>query len=207
MTLVLEVDQHFPQPGIVEHAIEYLKETNGLIVYPTDTVYGVGCDIYDTRAFAKLEKIKGVRGKKGVQEKNFSLLFKNISQLKEYGDITRSQEKILREYLPGPFTFIIKASKKTPSYLVSKKGTIGVRIPRNRLCKALVKELGKPLITTSFNFSGEPVVTNPSKASKKLIASVSVLLDADELGSIASTVIDITGEKPHIIRQGVGIFK
>lgn len=206
MTLILEVDQHFPQPGIVEHAIEHLKDTHGLIVYPTDTVYGVGCDIHDVVAFKKLEKIKGVRGKNS-NGKNYSILVKDFAQLKKYTIITPSQEKILKEYLPGPFTFILKASPHVPKYLVSQKGTLGVRIPRNRLCKALIKELKNPLITTSFNFTGEPVVTNPAKAPKKLIASVDVLLDADELGATSSTVVDLAQKKPIILRQGVGVFK
>jgi tRNA threonylcarbamoyl adenosine modification protein (Sua5/YciO/YrdC/YwlC family) len=197
--VILEVDSHFPQPGIVEHAIEILKESNGLIAYPTDTIYGLGCDAHNPKAVDALIKLKGDR-----TGKNFSILVDTLTMLEKYAVINDAQRKILKEHLPGPFTFVLHASKKTPAYLVSEKGTIGIRIPRNRLCRALVKELGKPLITTSLNFSGKPVVTDPEKMPKKLKEGIAVILDAEKIEGLGSTVVDLTGKKPKILRKGQG---
>ncbi len=206
MTLILEVDQHFPQPGIVEHALEIIKDTHGLIVYPTDTVYGVGCDATDPVALAKLEELRGKRTGSEAQ-KSFSMMVADLKMLERYAALTNEQRAILKEYLPGPFTFILKSSSKAPVALVSAHGTIGIRIPRNRLCKALVKGLKKPLITTSFNLPGEPVVTNPTEAPQALRDAVDVILDAETLATTASTVVDLTQTPPQILRQGAGIFK
>ncbi len=206
MTLILEVDQHFPQPGIVEHALEVITNTHGLIVYPTDTVYGVGCDATDSLALEKLEALRGKRTGSDAQ-KSFSIMVADIQMLERYTDITDEQRAILKEYLPGPFTFILKASSKAPAALVSAHGTIGIRIPRNRLCKALVKGLKKPIITTSFNLPGEPVITNPTKAPQALRDAVDVILDAETLATTASTVVDLTQTPPQILRQGAGQFK
>jgi len=199
MTLVLEVDQHFPQPGVVEHAVEELQKTGGLIVFPTDTIYGVGCDITHINAIEKLNSLKGDRN-----GKNYSILVKDFKQLREYAVITKSQENILKEHLPGPFTFVLKASKKVPKYLISNQGTVGIRIPRNRLCKALITKLKKPLIGTSLNKSREDIVTNPEKIPKKLLKYLDVVLDANVLGATSSTVVDLTTKQPVILRQGVG---
>lgn len=199
--MILEVDQNFPQPGIIEHALEILGEDHGVLVYPTDTVYGLGCNIFDKQAFDKIGKIKN-----RPEEKNYSIIVSDLKMLKQYAIINSTQEKILNKYLPGAFTFILKASKKLPKYLVSEQGTVGIRVPRNRLCIELVKALKKPIITTSFNPSGKDVVTDPSKAPKLLQNKVDVILDAGEIGSISSTIIDLTGKKPAIIRQGLGKF-
>lgn len=199
--MILEVDQNFPQPGIIEHALEILGESHGVLVYPTDTVYGLGCNIFDKQAIEKIDKIKN-----RLEEKNYSIIVSDLKMLKQYAVVNSSQEKILNKYLPGLFTFILKASKKLPKHLISEKGTVAIRIPRNRLCIELVKALKKPIITTSFNPSGEGVVTDPSKAPKPLQNKIDVILDAGELGSIGSTIINLTGKKPVIIRQGLGNF-
>lgn len=198
--MILEIDSHFPQPGIIEHAIEIIKETHGLIVYPTDTVYGLGCDIKDKLAVEKLIKLKGRE-----TSKQFSILVKDLKQLKEYALVNKAQDKILTEYLPGAFTFILKASRKVPEYLLTGEA-VGIRIPRSRLCKALVEELGHPIITTSLNLSGEPVITDPQEIPAELAGQIDVILDADVLGSEPSTVVDLSGDSPKILRQGKGKF-
>lgn len=199
--MILEVDPNFPQPGIIEHALEILDENHGVLVYPTDTIYGLGCNIFDKQAVEKVSKIKN-----RPSEKNYSIIVSDLKMLKQYAIVNSTQEKVLIKHLPGAFTFILMASKKLPRYLVSEQGTVGIRIPRNRLCTELVKALKKPIITTSFNNSGEGVVTDPSKESKLLQNKIDVILDAGELGDIGSTIVDLTGKKPTVIRQGLGKF-
>lgn len=200
--MILEVDQQFPQPGIVEHAIEVIKERHGLIVYPTDTIYGLGCDIRDKAAIDKLNSLK-----QRPDSKNYSIMCKDVAQIHKYAKVSTVQDKILTEFLPGAFTFILNASENVPTSLISENGTIGVRVPRNRLCRALIKELGRPLITTSFNLSDQPVFTNIESVSKEILEQIDVVLDADTLGTESSTIVDLTGPEPKIIRQGKGIFK
>lgn len=199
--MILEVDPNFPQPGIIEHALEIIDENHGVLVYPTDTIYGLGCNIFDKLAVDKITKIKG-----RTEGKNYSIVVSDLKMLKQYTIVNASQEKILIKYLPGAYTFILKASKKLPRYLISKEGTIGVRIPRNRLSVELVKALKKPIISTSFNESGKDPINDPSKAVKSLQNKVDVILDAGEIGNIGSTVVDLTSKKPIIIRQGLGKF-
>jgi tRNA threonylcarbamoyl adenosine modification protein (Sua5/YciO/YrdC/YwlC family) len=199
--MLLEVDLHFPQPGIVEHAIEVIKERHGLIVFPTDTIYGIGCDIKDTVAIAKLDAFK-----QRSDSKNYSIIVKDLAQLNQYTKVDEKQAKVLKEFLPGAFTLILKASEKVPTYLLGPNGTIGIRLPRNRLCRALVKELGRPLITTSFNLSGQEVYTDPELVPEEILNQIDVVLDAENLGTKPSTLIDLTGDEPVILRQGKGIF-
>jgi len=200
--MILEVDQNFPQPGIIEHALELIKEGHGIFVYPTDTIYGLGCDIFDKRAFEKL-----VMAKNRPQDKKFSIIVSDLKMLRQYAVITKKQETLLKKYLPGPVTFILKASDKLPKYLTNEFGTVGIRIPRNRLSIELVKALNHPIITTSFNLGGAPVITDPSKTPKVLQKLIDVILDAGEIGDLGSTIVDLTGKKPIILREGQGKFK
>jgi len=201
MSLVLEIDQNFPQPGIVEHLVEVVNGNHGVFIYPTDTIYGLGCSIKDEVA---IEKIKNIKKREG--SKSFSVLFKDVTQIKKYALVNKEIEKTLNKYLPGPFTFILKAKKGAPNYLLGPNKTIGVRIPQNKLCLAIVKSIKSPIITTSVNLSGLPPLTNPTNITQSLKKEIDIILDAGELGSKPSTVVDLTQPTPIILRYGSGNF-
>lgn len=202
MATILEVDQNFPQPGIVEHAIELIKDSSGVLVYPTDTIYGLGCDINDKKAISIISEIKN-----RPSSKQYSILVDSLEMLIKYSKVNSSIKKLLSKYLPGPFTFILKASSKVPKNLIAPDGTIAIRIPNNRLCWALVKELKSPIITTSLNISTKEVITNPNNIPSEMLNKITVILDAGDLNNISSTIVNLTVKPYQVVREGKGVFK
>lgn len=174
-------------------------ENDGVIAYPTDTVYGLGADIFNKKAVEKILRIKG-RDKK----KPMSILCSDLSQVAQYAQVSNQAFKVLKEALPGPYTFILPANRKTPHTVIAKNKTVGVRIPESKLAIKVVEKLGVPIVTTSLNVSGEPVVTHPDQLPKEQYNQIDLIIDAGELSQDASTVIDLTGPVPTIIREGKG---
>lgn len=200
--MILEIDKNFPQPGIIEHAVEIITKNNGVFVYPTDTIYGIGAKINDFIAINKINKIKS-RDK----SKNYSIMFKDIKQLQKYITTNPWQLKIIKKHLPGSFTFILKANNNLPNYLKAKDGTIGVRVTKNKTCISLIKALNSPIISTSFNISNKPNITNIKKVNKVFLNKFDVVLNSGILNNIPSTIVDLTKKPPVILRQGIGNFK
>ena len=176
-----------------------------IIIYPTDTVYGIGCDIHNSKAVERIARIKGVKPEKAL----FSFICRDLSHLSEYArQVSNQTFKIMKRNLPGPFTFILNASNKVPKILETKKKTVGIRIPDNKIVNAIVEQLGNPLLSTSVLFDYEMIEysTDPELMHEKYADIVDLVVDGGYGGVDFSTVVDCTGDEPEIIRQGLGIL-
>lgn len=200
--MMIKIYPENPNPKEVNKVVEILRN-GGVIIYPTDTVYGLGCDIYNSKGVERVARIKGVKADKA----DFSFIFSSLSTLSEFTkDINNEIFKILKQYLPGPYTFILKASSKVPKLFKNKKKTIGIRIPDNNIITSIVEELGNPIITTSIHDDDDIIeyTTDPELIHERYENLVDAVVDGGFGKNVASTVIDCTGEQPLMVRQGVG---
>jgi tRNA threonylcarbamoyl adenosine modification protein (Sua5/YciO/YrdC/YwlC family) len=185
----------------LKHIVEILRN-GGLIIYPTDTVYGLGCDITNKSALEKLARLKGVR----LDKANFSFICEDLSNLSDHvAQIETQTFKILKRNLPGPYTFILPGSNSLPG-VFRKKKTVGIRVPDNQIALALVRELGNPIVSTSIKDDDEILeyTTDPSLMFDEWKHQVDVVIDGGFGGNEASTIIDLTGREPFLIREGKG---
>jgi len=200
--MLLKIHPENPGERHLKIILECLKD-GGVIIYPTDTVYGLGCDITKIRAVDRIAQIKGIKRQKA----NFSFICHNLSQLSDFTrPIPNQTFKIMRRALPGPFTFILNANNNVPHFFQSKKKTIGIRIPDHQVPVQIVEKLGNPIMTTSIHNEDEIVdyLTDPELIFDKFQKLVDIVIDSGPSGNIPSTVIDCTGEGLIIVRQGKG---
>lgn len=191
-----------PNQREIENVVKILL-SGGVVIYPTDTMYGIGCDIFSNKAVDKLARIKGVK----LEEANFSIICQDLSQLSHFSKpLDNAIFKLMKRSLPGPYTFIINANNQVPKIFTSKKRTIGIRVPANNVVLEIVKLLGNPLLTTSIEENeDEPEFnTDPELIYEKYSKSVDLLIDGGMGTWGYSTVIDCTGELPVLVRQGLG---
>lgn len=177
----------------------------GIVIYPTDTVYGLGCDIFKSKAIEKIAQIKGIN----VAKANFSFICNDLSQLSDFcKPISNDVFKMMRNNLPGPFTFILNANNNVPKLMQSKKKTVGIRIPDNNIPLEIVKELGHPIMSTSVHDEDEILeyTTDPELIYEKYQQLVDIVIDGGYGDNEASTVIDCTEEEIFLIREGKGIL-
>ena len=170
----------------------------GVIAYPTDTIYGFGCDIYCKEAIERIYKIKK---KKST---GFSFIVHDLKEVAKYAVVPDNAYKMMKRALPGPFTFIFKATKLVPKQLIPNKKTVAIRIPDNKICLEITKLLGNPIISTSINISGEPHFSDPLEIEKQFGDQADLIVDAGILENDPSTVIDFSTDQPIIVRQGKG---
>lgn len=191
-----------PEQDKITKIVNIMRD-GGVVIYPTDTVYGLGCDITNLRAVEKICKIKGINPRKH----NFSMICADLSNISHYTRmISKPVFKMMKKGLPGPFTFILEASSHVPKILHSNKKTIGIRVPSHNVPRMLVEELGHPILTTSINDEDDVVEysTDPELIFEKYQHLVDVVIDGGYGQNIASTVLDCTGENIEIVRQGLG---
>ncbi|HIA35604.1 MAG TPA: threonylcarbamoyl-AMP synthase [Flavobacteriales bacterium] len=203
--MLLGIHPENPNQHEIEKVIQSLKQ-GGVIIYPTDTIYAIGCDIYNQKAIERICLIKGIK----LKNAHFSFICNDLSQLSDFTrNVTTPVYKIMRKALPGAFTFILKANNKVPKLFKSKKKTAGIRIPDNNIARKIVKELGNPLLSTSVHkLDGmDSYPTDPELIHQKYKDLVDITIDGGYGGNEASTVIDCTGLEPEIIREGKGILK
>ncbi|HAP66921.1 MAG TPA: threonylcarbamoyl-AMP synthase [Nitrospinae bacterium] len=195
------INRDFPQPRLIKKVVQILKDGR-VIAYPTDTIYGIGCDIFNKKGIEKIYQIK-----KREKNKPMSFICADLSDISQYAIVSNYAYRIMKRSLPGPYTFILEASSITPKKIMSKKKTVGIRIPDHKICLAVVKELGHPLITTSANISTEEELNNPDDIEDKLGSSLDLIIDEGPLISEPSTIVDLTGDSPIILREGKGEIK
>ncbi len=198
--MLLQIHPDNPQPRLIKQVVESLQR-GGIIIYPTDTVYGLGCDILQHKAVEKICRIKKVDSKKA----QLSFVCSDLSHLSDFTKpFSNSIYRLLKEYLPGPYTFILPASKMVPKILQSKKETIGLRIPANNIAMAIIKELGRPILSASL--PGEIVedYTDPEIMFENYRNEVDFVIDGGIGGIVPSTIVDCTGDEPELIREGLG---
>ncbi|MBN1251907.1 MAG: threonylcarbamoyl-AMP synthase [Bacteroidales bacterium] len=198
--MLIKIYEDNTSRDMIIQVVDVLRR-GGLVIYPTDTVYGLGCDINNHRAIEKLAKIKGIDLKKA----NFSFICYDLSSLAEYSKpIGNNIFKIMKRNLPGPFTFILEASNKVPKILKNKKKTVGIRVPNNNIIREIVKELGNPILTTSIRDDNDVIeyLTDPELIHEKYEEIADIVIDGGYGNTIASTIIDCTNNEIEIIRKG-----
>ncbi|MEH6537291.1 MAG: L-threonylcarbamoyladenylate synthase [Psychroserpens sp.] len=201
MAELIKIYEENPNPKEIAKVVRILKR-GGLIIYPTDTVYGLGCDINNIKALEKIARIKGVK----LEKSNFSFICEDLSNLSDYvKQIDTTTFKILKRALPGPYTFILPGSKSLP-HPFKKKKTVGIRVPDNAIALEIVKQLGNPIISTSIRDEDYVVeyTTDPELIVEKWDKLVDLVIDAGYGGNEASTVIDLSEDEPLIVREGKG---
>ncbi len=181
--------------------VEILRR-GGVIIYPTDTVYAIGCDINNVKAVQRVAALKGVKPEKA----NFSMICRDLSNIALYAKVDNEVFKVMKRNLPGPFTFILKATSKLPNVLMNRRKTIGIRIPDNYIVLSIVEELGNPLLTTSIRDDDEVMeyTTDPELIYERYGKQVDLVVDGGYGRNVASTVIDCVNGDMEIIRQGCG---
>lgn len=201
MAEFIKIYEENPNPKEIQRAVTVLRK-GGLIIYPTDTVYGLGCDITNTKALEKIARIKGIK----LAKANWSFICADLSNLSDYvRQIDTATFKILKRALPGPYTFILPGNSNLPKDFKKKK-TVGIRIPDNTIARALVEELGHPIVSTSILDEDELLeyTTDPELIYEKWENLVDLVIDGGYGGNIGSTIIDLSDGEPEVIREGKG---
>lgn len=200
--MLLKIYPENPNPKAIEEVVEVLRK-GGIIIYPTDTVYGLGCDITNTKAIERICRIRGIKPEKA----NFSFICSDLRHISDYiKPIDNITFRILKKALPGPFTFIFNANNNVPKLLSSKKKTVGIRVPDNSIANEIVRMLGNPILSTSIKDEDELIEysTDPELIHEKYEDTVDLVIDGGYGGNEASTVIDCTNGEFEVIRQGKG---
>lgn len=200
-----------PEPRKINRVVEVLLE-GGVIIYPTDTIYGIGCDLKNKRAVEKLCQIEDLSARQaGIkpQKMNLSFICNDLSHISEYVKrLDTPAFKVLKKLLPGPFTFIFESNSNVPKILGVNKKTVGIRIPDHRIPLAIVKQLGNPLITSSIKDDDEikEYTTDPEEIYEDFKNRVDLIVQGGQGGNVPSTIVDFTGSEPFVTRQGLGEF-
>ncbi|WP_342645499.1 L-threonylcarbamoyladenylate synthase [Mucilaginibacter sp. CSA2-8R] len=200
--MLIKIYPENPNPKAIDQVVQVLKR-GGLIIYPTDTVYGLGCDITNHRAIEAIARIRHIKPEKA----NFSFICHDLSNLADYTkSIDNTTFRVLKKALPGPFTFILNASGKVPKLLSSNKKTVGIRIPDNNIAREIVKQLGNPILSTSIRDEDDILEysTDPELIHEKYQDMVDIVIDGGYGGNVASTVVDVTSGEFEVIREGKG---
>ena len=200
--MLLKIHPDNPSERQLKIVVDCLRR-GGVIIYPSDTVYGLGCDITQIRAVDRVAQIKGIKREKA----NFSFVCSSLSQLSGYAKpIPNHTYKVMRHALPGPFTFILNATSDVPHFFQSKKKTVGIRIPDHKVPIQIVELLGHPIMTTSIHSSDEIIdyQTDPELIYERFHKLVDIVIDSGHCGNIPSTVIDCTGDEMVVVREGKG---
>ena len=199
--MLIKIYPENPNPKEVQRVIDVLQD-GGLIIYPTDTVYAIGCDALNVRAVERICKIKGVN----PQKSNLSIVCYDLSNISEYAKVSNATFKLMKRYLPGPYTFILPTSSELPK-IYKKRKEVGIRVPDNNIVHTIIKELGNPLLTMSARDESDEVVeysTDPELIEEKYDGLVDLVIDGGFGGTIPSTVIDCTTDNFELIREGKG---
>jgi len=199
--MILTIHPQDPQDRLIKKAAEVLR-SGGVIIYPTDTVYGFGCDIFQPKAIERICRIKGI----DPQKANLSFVCSDLSDLSKYAkSISTPQYRFIKNLIPGPFTFILPASKEVPKILKSKKDTIGLRVPDHRITHAIAAELGHPILSSSLPGDMVEEYTDPEYIHDKFEKLVDLVIDGGIGGMEYSTIVNMTEDEPMVTRQGIGV--
>jgi tRNA threonylcarbamoyl adenosine modification protein (Sua5/YciO/YrdC/YwlC family) len=200
--MLIRIYPENPNPKAIDQVVQVLRR-GGLIIYPTDTVYGLGCDITNHRAIEAVARIRNIKPEKA----NFSFICSDLSNLADYTKpIDNAVFRVLKKALPGPFTFILNASGNVPKLLSSNKKTVGIRVPDNDIAREIVKKLGNPILSTSIKDDDDIIEysTDPELIHEKYENLVDLVIDGGYGGNVASTVVDVTSGEFEILREGKG---
>ncbi len=197
---MLKVHPANPQGRHINSAVTVLKD-DGVIIYPTDTVYGIGCSIFAARA---VERVYAIKGQK--RDKPFSFICSDLAHISEYAKVSNVAFRLMKQLIPGPFTFVLPASnlKQLPKSMISKRKTVGIRVPANPICHALIKELGHPLLGAGVTDQHGEIISDPDLIREQYDHQVDLILDGGKCSLSVSTIIDLTDDRPVVVREGAG---
>lgn len=196
--MMIKINPRNPQIRLIRRVVEVLED-GGVIAYPTDTIYGFGCSLYNKKGIERIYQIKGI-------EKNrpFSFICADLKDISMYAKVSNYAYKTMKRLLPGPYTFILEGTKLVPKIMLTRRKTAGIRVPNNPICLALVRELGHPIISTSATSPEGETFYDPAEIEKKVGKLLDLVIDAGPLISEPSSVIDLTEETPKVLRKGKG---
>ena len=194
----VSINSQNPQKRLIRKAADILNE-GGIVIYPTDTVYGIGCDLFNKRAIEKIYEIKQ-RSKK----QPFSIICADLKDISNYASVSNYAYKIMRRLLPGPYTFILEASRLVPKILLPKRKAVGIRVPDNTICLALVRELEHPIISTSVTVRENEILSDPVDMEEEFKHHVDMVIDGGVIIPEESSIISFVDEVPEVIREGKG---
>jgi tRNA threonylcarbamoyl adenosine modification protein (Sua5/YciO/YrdC/YwlC family) len=203
--MLIKINEENPNSKHIHQVVECLKD-GGIIIYPTDTVYGIGCDIFQHKAVERIAQLKGIKADKA----NFSFICYDLSHISDFTkQISNPVYKLMKKALPGPFTFILNSSNNVPKLFESKKKTVGIRVPNNLIARQIVNELGNPIMSTSVKGDDENIetITDPELIYEHYKDLVDIVIDGGIGGIEPSTILDCTFDEYEIIRQGKGIIE
>ena len=196
--MIIAINFKNPQSRLIRRVVEAL-EGGGVIGYPTDTIYGVGCDLFNPEAIRKIHRLKKLEGKKPL-----SFICSDLKDISQYAYVSNYAYKMMKRLLPGAYTFVLKATKLVPKIALTKQNTVGIRIPDNKICLALVKELGHPIISTSVYKPDEGLYNDPAEIEERFGKQLDLVIDGGVIIAEHSSIIDLTDDSPTVIRKGKG---
>jgi tRNA threonylcarbamoyl adenosine modification protein (Sua5/YciO/YrdC/YwlC family) len=196
--MILTINPKNPQARLVRRIVEVLKG-GGVIGYPTDTIYGVGCDLFNPEAIRKIHRLKKIEGKKPL-----SFICSDLKDISRYAYVSNYAYKMMKRLLPGAYTFVLKATKLVPKIAMTKQNTVGIRIPDNKICLALVRGLGNPIISTSVYKPDEGLYNDPAEIEERFGRQLDLVIDGGVIIPEHSSIVDLTDEFPRVIRKGKG---
>ncbi len=196
--MLISINSENPQKRLIQKAVEILED-GGIIIYPTDTAYGMGCDLFNKRAIEKIYEIKH-RSRK----QPFSFVCANLKDISSYASVSNYAYKIMKRMLPGPYTFILGSSRLVPKILLPKRKEVGIRIPDNRICLALVSEFDHPIISTTVITQQDGIFTDPYDMETTFKNRVDLVIDGGIVGSELSSIVNLIDDAPIVVRTGKG---
>jgi tRNA threonylcarbamoyl adenosine modification protein (Sua5/YciO/YrdC/YwlC family) len=196
--VLLEINPVNPQQRKIDQVVELLRN-GGVIAYPTDTIYGLGCDIMNKKAIERVYQIK-----RRPKDKPFSFLCSDLKNISQYAKVSNYAYKTMRRLLPGPYTFILEGSNAVPKMMLTKRKTAGIRVPDNPICMALIQSLGNPILSTSAGTPDEELFSEPWLIDDHFGKLLDVVIDGGTVPGKPSSVISLIGDEPEVIREGLG---
>ncbi len=196
--MIIKINAKNPQPRLIRKVVEVLKE-GGVIAYPTDTIYGLGCDLYQKNAIERVHHLK-----KHSKNKRLSLICADLKDISNYAHVPDYAYRIMRSSIPGPYTFILEATKLVPKIMLTNQKTVGIRVPDNTISLALVRELGHPIITTSVIKPDESLYSDPEEIDQMFGKALDLVIDGGTIVAEHSSIVDLTEDYPQVLRAGKG---
>lgn len=195
--MLIEINPRHPEPRKLQRAVDALERGES-IAYPTDTVYGLGCDLFDKKACDRLYSLKGL-----PRSQQLAFVCSDLAEVSKYAVMHDAVFRILKRHLPGPYCFLVEATRDVPKLVQSPRKTVGIRIPDHPVALALVRALGRPIVSTTASRPGEEACPDPAEIDA-MFRGLALVLDAGPGGSVPTSVVDLTGDAPRIVREGAG---
>jgi tRNA threonylcarbamoyl adenosine modification protein (Sua5/YciO/YrdC/YwlC family) len=196
--MILQINPVHPQPRRIERVVHVLR-SDGVIIYPTDTVYGLGCHIQSKKALERVRRIKRMGNKR-----HLTFVFADLKQISLYAQVTDIAYRILRRFLPGPYTFVLRATRLVPRIVLTNRNEVGIRIPDNRVCQALLEEMGTPILSSSVRMPDDQLLDDPREIARIYKGQVDLVIDGGVFLPEPSSIISLLDDEPTVLRAGKG---